>query len=67
MIKSSISHIEIAGPPEYNNIIFCLEALFMTKAIFFDIDGTLVSFDTHRVSPAVLDALQRLRDRKSVV
>ncbi|MCI8912874.1 MAG: Cof-type HAD-IIB family hydrolase [Lawsonibacter sp.] len=35
----------------------------MTKAIFFDIDGTLVSFDTHRVSPAVLDALQRLREK----
>ncbi len=32
----------------------------MIKAIFFDIDGTLVSFQTHRVSPATLDALRRL-------
>lgn len=35
----------------------------MTKAIFFDIDGTLVSFKTHRISPAVLDGLHRARDR----
>lgn len=35
----------------------------MTKAIFFDIDGTLVSFRTHRVSPALLADLHRLRDR----
>ena len=33
----------------------------MTKAIFFDIDGTLVSFQTHQVSPGVLEALRRLR------
>lgn len=33
----------------------------MIKAIFFDIDGTLVSFQTHRISPAALDALNRLR------
>lgn len=32
----------------------------MTKAIFFDIDGTLVSFHTHKVSPAVVRALHRL-------
>ena len=35
----------------------------MIKAIFFDIDGTLVSFQTHRIAPAVLDALHRLQDR----
>ena len=35
----------------------------MTKAIFFDVDGTLVSFQTHRVSPAVADALHQLRER----
>ncbi len=35
----------------------------MIKAIFFDIDGTLVSFRTHRISPGVLDALHRLRQR----
>ena len=35
----------------------------MTKAIFFDVDGTLVSFRTHRISPAVVDALHRLREQ----
>ena len=35
----------------------------MTKAIFFDADGTLVSFRTHRISPAVVDALHRLREQ----
>ena len=33
----------------------------MIKAIFFDIDGTLVSFRTHRIAPAVLDGLRRLQ------
>ena len=33
----------------------------MVKAVFFDIDGTLVSFKTHRISPAVLDGLHRLQ------
>lgn len=33
----------------------------MIKAVFFDIDGTLVSFRTHRISPAVLDGLHRLQ------
>lgn len=31
------------------------------KAIFFDIDGTLVSFDTHRVLDETRDALRQLR------
>lgn len=31
----------------------------MIKAIFFDIDGTLVSFHTHRISPNLLDSLRR--------
>lgn len=35
----------------------------MVKAIFFDIDGTLVSFQTHTISPAVLEGLHRLRER----
>ena len=35
----------------------------MTKAIFFDVDGTLVSFQTHTVSPAVRSALHTLRER----
>lgn len=34
----------------------------MIKAIFFDIDGTLVSFRTHRISPAVLEGLRRLQE-----
>lgn len=33
----------------------------MIKAIFFDIDGTLVSFKTHCISPAVRDGLRRLQ------
>lgn len=37
----------------------------MTKAIFFDIDGTLVSFKTHRVSKETVDALSQLR-RKGI-
>lgn len=35
----------------------------MTKAIFFDVDGTMVSFHTHVISPAVLAALHKLRER----
>jgi Cof subfamily protein (haloacid dehalogenase superfamily) len=37
----------------------------MIKAIFFDIDGTLVSFQTHRMSERVKEALWTLR-RKGV-
>ena len=36
----------------------------MIKAIFFDIDGTLVSFRTHRVSPVVIEALGKLRENE---
>lgn len=35
----------------------------MVKAIFFDIDGTLVSFKTHRVPQSTLDALRQLREK----
>lgn len=35
----------------------------MTKAVFFDVDGTLVSFKTHKISSAVLDALYELQHR----
>lgn len=35
----------------------------MIKAAFFDLDGTLVSFRTHRMSPALLDGLHRLQDK----
>lgn len=35
----------------------------MIKAIFFDIDGTLVSFKTHTVLPTTVAALEELRRR----
>lgn len=35
----------------YNNI----------KAIFFDIDGTLVSFETHRIPESAIEAIHRVR------
>ena len=31
------------------------------KALFFDIDGTLVSFKTHRIPESAVEALQRAR------
>lgn len=34
----------------------------MIKAIFFDIDGTLVSFQTHQISQTTMQALQQLKD-----
>lgn len=37
----------------------------MTKAIFFDIDGTLVSFHTHRIPDSTIDALNELH-RKGI-
>jgi len=33
----------------------------MIKIIFFDIDGTLVSFKTHRIPESAVEALQRAR------
>ena len=36
---------------------------FMIKAIFFDIDGTLVSFQTHAIPESTLKALAELRER----
>lgn len=35
----------------------------MKKAIFFDVDGTLVSFKTHTISPTTLAALHTLREK----
>lgn len=35
----------------------------MTKAIFFDIDGTLLSFTSHQMSASTLAALHTLRER----
>ena len=33
-----------------------------TKAIFLDVDGTLVSFDTHRVPQSAIEALQQVHE-----
>lgn len=33
----------------------------MIQAIFFDVDGTLVSFRTHTIPPSALEALHALR------
>ena len=35
----------------------------MVKAIFFDVDGTLVSFKTHKVSQSTINALNKLREQ----
>ncbi|MDH6306942.1 Cof subfamily protein (haloacid dehalogenase superfamily) [Parabacteroides sp. PF5-5] len=35
----------------------------MIKAVFFDIDGTLVSFNTHVIPPSTLEALDLLRKK----
>lgn len=35
----------------------------MIKALFFDIDGTLVSFKTHRIPQSAVDALQHAHDK----
>ena len=35
----------------------------MIKAIFFDIDGTLVSFETHRIPPSARNAIKGLQQK----
>jgi len=35
----------------------------MIKAVFFDIDGTLVSFKTHRIPQSTLDAVHAIRQK----
>src|SRR5699024_9878723 len=35
----------------------------MIKAIFFDIDGTLVSFKTHQVPDSTIEALKQLKKK----
>ena len=39
----------------------------MKKAIFFDIDGTLVSFKTHQVSPKTFETLKKLRENGNLL
>ncbi|MCL7986984.1 Cof-type HAD-IIB family hydrolase [Sphingobacterium sp. lm-10] len=33
------------------------------KAVFFDVDGTLISFNTHTVPQSTLDAIQQLKEK----
>lgn len=63
--RLSISHMDFPAPPRYNktNIISCEERTDVIKAIFFDVDGTLVSFKTHRVPDSTLNALHRLKEQ----
>lgn len=35
----------------------------MIKAVFFDVDGTLVSFKTHKVPKSTLDAIKTMQDK----
>lgn len=35
----------------------------MIKAVFFDIDGTLVSFETHKVPQSTMDAVHAIREK----
>lgn len=35
----------------------------MIKAVFFDVDGTLVSFKTHKVSQGTLDAIKQMQEK----
>jgi HAD superfamily hydrolase (TIGR01484 family) len=39
----------------------------MTKSLFFDIDGTLVSLTTHRISPSTIEALEIAHDKKNKI
>ncbi len=43
-------------------ICLCMQ-LPNIKAVFFDIDGTLISFNTHKVPQSTLDAIQKLKDK----
>ena len=35
----------------------------MIKAVFFDIDGTLVSFNTHKISDSSKEAIRLLKEK----
>src|SRR5699024_3363640 len=66
----SNSHMEISRGLGYNGARTTKRAgtgredtMQEIQAIFFDVDGTLVSFQTHQVSRAVLRALHSLRER----
>lgn len=35
----------------------------MIKAVFLDIDGTLISFETHQIAPSSIEAIQAVREK----
>ena len=35
----------------------------MIKALFFDVDGTLVSFNTHKIPTSTVEALEEAKKR----
>lgn len=42
----------------------CLkEKKYMAKALFFDIDGTLVSFNTHTIPPSTVHAINKAKEK----
>jgi|AKYZ01.1.fsa_nt_gi HAD-superfamily hydrolase, subfamily IIB len=49
----------------YKRIVYYLYigGKIMTKAIFFDIDGTLISNTTRRISPKLIEAFNKLRKK----
>ena len=44
-----------------------LELFIMIKAIFFDIDGTLVSFKTRQIPDSTVQAIKQIRDNGTKV
>lgn len=57
-----ISRLGLLGNIDYLCVKFRLYAS-MIKAIFFDIDGTLVSFNTHRISDSTRKAIETIRNK----
>lgn len=39
----------------------------MIKALFFDIDGTLVSFHTHRIPRSTVESLEKAKKKGTTV
>ena len=39
----------------------------MIKAIFFDIDGTLVSFKTHKIPESTIQALHTFKSKRNKI
>ena len=55
------------GSPKREKVIaggnFVNKDIIMVKAVFFDIDGTLVSFKTHEVPLSTVECLKALRSK----